>query len=559
MTFIENNISPHTEERKRIRSSTVSLFRKLLKIPRVAAVRLSSCKIKYNIFLFILFSIIFTSFQETGAQEVDERTKFNISGTMRFRSFYLERDIQTSRQTLTYPVYDIPSHYNYLYQTKLDNLAASYSAEDRFRKPVPKNKDAINYFDSRALLNLEFATSKYLDGMIGLIIGDIPFGGRGIDPNTNSRDPYITGPGSGGEAGQSAGTNIQTNQLYMNFKLPEQELSMRVGIQLFSSIQGRVFLSTGAGAQMTKDFKSDKIGIEAGWVRARERVFSDLDSNGFSDRNKQSVNVFFWKVKSSKISTLKNELYSYYSYDSDPSDVNSETGNLYWHGLFNEFSYKKFNIIFHGIYNHGKVWTGNSVNTADNQNAAFLLSRKNISGYLWDFQASYFMNSNVNFNIMGIGTSGRPGYDSDGVHGSFKGSGYRTLAPGYAISNLAIDFIGGYALFNARNMSGLAEYGAFANIIIYGPLQLTAGYYQLYASKAPRLSVNRDYNSLYGNRSGTYLGDEVNLNLKWSVFSELQLIFRSGIFRASRAYYAINDFNHGKFAKEAFISAEYKF
>ncbi|HNH09929.1 MAG TPA: hypothetical protein PK683_15645, partial [Leptospiraceae bacterium] len=61
------------------------------------------------------------------------------------------------------------------------------------------------------------------------------------------------------------------------------------------------------------------------------------------------------------------------------------------------------------------------------------------------------------------------------------------------------------------------------------------------------------------NKSGTYLGDEVNLNLKWSVFSELQLIFRSGIFRASRAYYAINDFNHGKFAKEAFISAEYKF
>ena len=79
--------------------------------------------------IIVLFTIILFTASGISAQEVDERTKFNISGTMRFRSFYLERDIQTSRQTLNYPVYDIPSHYSYLYQTKLDNLAASYSVQ----------------------------------------------------------------------------------------------------------------------------------------------------------------------------------------------------------------------------------------------------------------------------------------------------------------------------------------------------------------------------------------------------------------------------------------------
>ncbi len=509
-------------------------------------------------FLTILFLLLGSAIF---SQDNEQGTKFNLTGSMRFRGLALSRDILTSRINSNSVSNDIEGSYKQIssniynnYQSQFNNVITGNPST------ISKRRENLNYIDSRVLLNLEFITSQYFDGVLGVQVGDVPFGGRGLitsGANPNIRDPYILGGGSGGESGQANPINIQTNLMYLNFRLRNYDFYTRAGIQLFSSQQGRVFFASGAGLLINKDFKEQKYSLEGGWIRTRERSISDLDNNGFTDRDK-NINVFFGKLRLYKFNNLKNELYAYTSYDNDISDPNRETGKLYWLGLFNEYTTSNFNIIVHGVYNHGKVKAMNKL--VDSTDTSVLQKENNykINGALGDIQFSYFYNNKVNFNTIVVGTTGRPGYDNDGVEGSYKNKGYRTLSPGFAVSNLAIDFTGGYALFSAKNMSGLYEFGGFSNIVL-GPVQLTLGYYRLHASMAPRLGVNRDFNSLMGKHSSTYLGDEYNFNLRWNVFIDFQLIFRSGIFFPKDGLRAIFDFNGGSYIQEAFLSGEYKF
>lgn len=518
-------------------------------------------QIKKIVFVVSFLTIYFSGFKIYSQDSGEQGTKFNLTGTMRFRAFGLSRDTPTTRLTSSAFTNDIAGTYNTLTQAYYDNLLTDYNrtllGQNRLRS---KRKESLNYMDSRLFLNMDFITSQYFDGVVGITVGDIPFGGRGLSPsgnNTNILDSYTQGPGSGGETGQAIPINIQTSLLYLNFRMRNYNFLSRFGVQLFSSPQGRVFFATGAGILMNKDFKEDKFSIEGGWIRTRERSIADLDNNGFNDK-RRNINVLFAKIKIYKVNNMKNEIYSYTSLDNDNSDVNREVGNLFWHGIFNEFTLSSFNFIAHGVINHGKVSTVNSIVDKDADIIIQKQTKYNINGALGDLQATYFYNNKLNFNAIVIGTTGRPGYDKDGVESSYKNSGYRTLSPGFAISNLGIDFTGGYALFNARNMSGLVEYGSFANYIL-GPVQLTFGYYQLHASRAPRLSVNREYNSLLNRSSSTYLGDEFNFNLRWNVFIDFQILFRSGIFFPKNGIRALYDFNGGSFLQEAFVSGEYKF
>jgi hypothetical protein len=510
----------------------------------------------YSLIIFISFSISITA-QDSG------QTKFNLTGSTRFRLFDLNRDIPLKRTTSTFPVYDYPTYYNYLGQQNYTLMQNEVNARLQGKPTTlsPK-KESNNYMDSRVLLNLEFATSQNFDGVVGVQVGDVTYGGRGISPkgpNANNSDPYLVGSGSGGELQQTAGVNLQMNLMYVNYRIRKEKFYTRIGIQLFSSAQGRVMFSTGAGILANKDFVDNKISIESGLIKARERSLSDIDSNGFNDKNKLGVNIVYTKLKYYGFSFWKPEFYTYISSDTDITDVNQEKGNLFWHGLFNEFTKNKFLFIVHGIFNHGTV---SAVNFLKNSNAQDIYNKRNtyhINGAMWDLQLSYFLNGNYNFNLIAIGTTGRPGYDKDGMSGSYKGSGYRTLAPGFSVSNIAIDFTGGYALFNATNMSGLSEFGGFINAIMWGPFQFTLGYYQLYATRTPYIQVNRDFNPLFNNKASNYLGQEFNLNLRWSVFTEFQIIIRSGLFQAGSGLKAINDHSIGNYAREAFISGEYKF
>ncbi|MBP7282132.1 MAG: hypothetical protein KBA66_11175 [Leptospiraceae bacterium] len=507
-----------------------------------------------NIFLFLF--LICVSFLYS--QDVEQPTKFVISGSMRFRGFMLGRDTLLTRQNPVYPIYNPQLEFSDL-QTKNSKL---FNQELNARlagkqSTLSPQKENLNYFDSRALINFQFFTSQYFDGLVGLQFGDITFGGKQIS-NTDRNNPALVGHGTGGELGQTTPVNMRTNFLYLNFNLKKYDFTSRYGIQFFSSPQGRLVFAIGSGAHLTKGIPEYKMVLEGGWIRSRERSAADYDGNGFNEK-RQNVNVVYFKVKLTPFSGYKLELYNYSQSDNDQTDLFRETGSLFWYGILNEWNLGTFNISVHGIYNHGNLKALRTQRNLSEKEVYQERRNYNISGGLWDLIFSYSYNSQIKLNLIGIGTTGRPGYSKDGVPASYKGGGYRMLFSDFTISNIAIDFTGGYALFAANSMSGLYEVGSFANLIVWGPLELTVGYYHLYANKAPTLEINRDYNFLYGKHSSNFLGREYNFNVRWNVFSDFQLLFRSGYFEPGNGLKALNDSRIGSYIKEAFISAEYKF
>lgn len=492
------------------------------------------------------------------SDEPEQQRKFNITGTMRFRGFVLGRDTPLSRQNATYPYYNPPLEASALDSTNAKMLNTETAARLTGKPSTlsPKN-EKLNYYDTRVLLNFEFFTSQYFDGFAGVQIGDMTFGGSSVS-NSDRNNPSILGSGTGGEIGQQTPVNLRSNFLYINFKLKEYDFTSRYGIQFFSSALGRLVFAIGSGAVMTKGIPSYKLILEGGWIRTRERTAADLDGNGYNDK-RQNVNVTFLKAKFTPINGYSLELYNYTSVDNDQTDSFRETGNLYWWGVFNEWRYGTFTMMAHGIYNNGNLKALQSIRNANEQEVYQQRKDYTISGGLWDFQISYSYNPQIKLNLIGIGTTGRPGYSKDGVPANYKGGGYRTIFPDFSISNIAIDFTGGYALFSARNMTGLYEVGSFVNIIVPGPFELTVGYYHLYANRSPFIENNRDYNAFYDKQTSNFMGREYNLNLRWNVLSDFQLLFRSGYFETGSGLKALMDSRSGSYIKEAFITAEYKF
>jgi hypothetical protein len=507
---------------------------------------------RFFILLLILSSVII-------GQEEESATKLDFSGSLRVRAFDTSRDFLLTRKTPTYPILD-PSIENAKVATDIDALLAKEKTALEQAKPstISKSNENLRYYDTRFLYNMNFTTSKYIEGLWGMQVGDIPFGGKGLvltDPN--GYDPNKVGIGAGGEQGIASAVNVQTNFLYINFRVPEYNFQSKVGLQLFSSAQGRVLFTTGTGINAIKTIQFMKLTFEGGALKARDRSFSDGDSNGFYDKNLRNSNIYFAKVKYNQLKNYNAELYNYYFYDQDYSD--NETSKLNWTGSFNEFNIGNFSLILHGILNHGNV---TQIQTFRNEKGVATSYGRNqyfIKGALYDVQLSYRFNDKITAGLIGIGTTGRPGTEKDGVDGSLKHQGYRTLAPGFAISNIGIDFTGGYALFNGKSMSGINEYGAFTNILVYGPVQLTFGYYQLWASKAPEILINRNYNYQNGNISSTYMGEEINFNIRWNIFRDLQMIFRSGILKPGDGLRALLDTNNGSYIKEAFFTVEQRF
>ncbi|RHX92198.1 hypothetical protein [Leptospira stimsonii] len=499
------------------------------------------------------------------SQEIEEKTKLDFQGNYRVRGFNLGRDIFTTRQTAATP-YDKAA-----FKTE-DQAAQQAIADNEIAERLKGNpstlsprKEDISYFDTRMTVNMNFNTSKYFEALWGVQVGDITFGGKGFGQNSN------VGPGQGGEVGFSAPVNIQTTFLYLNFKLPEDAFSLRVGQQLFSSARGRVVFTPGTGVTINKDFRLWNTTIEAGWFVARQNAQLDLDKNTYADKNYIGTNIYFYEIKTSLLNNVKNELYSYFLDDTVNSidkttnakgnviALDSEVGQLFWHGLMTEINLSNFGFVVHGIYNHGKVHALDPYRDAAGNVLYNKYSKHNISGGMIDLQFSYRYSENLTFNLVGVGTTGRPGYDKDGTKANLKGGGYKTLLPGYSISNIANDFTGGYALFSGKDSSGLYEYGINGDIVVYGPLLLTLGYYRLYGTKSPYIENNRYFNFDNGYKTSAYFGQEFNINLRWNAFRDMQILMRSGYFIAGDGLKAYLDTKEGKILREFFVTAEHRF
>ncbi|TGK27989.1 hypothetical protein EHQ12_13940 [Leptospira gomenensis] len=514
-----------------------------------------------RLFCPILLLIPFALF----SQEIEEKTKLDFQGNYRVRGFNLGRDIYTFRQTPATP-YDrntFKTEEQQANQKILDN-----EISERLKgnpSTLSPQKEDISYFDTRMTVNMNFNTSKYLEALWGVQVGDITFGGKGFGQNST------TGPGQGGEAGFTSPVNIQTTFLYLNFKLPEDAFSLRVGQQLFSSPRGRVVFTPGTGITLNKDFRLWNTTIEAGWFVARQNAQLDLDKNTYADKNYLGTNIYFYEIKTSFFNNVKNELYSYFLDDTINSiekttnakgnviALDSEVGQLFWHGLMTEINLSNFGFVIHGIYNHGKVQSLAPYRDAAGNVLYNRYDRHTISGGMADLQFSYRYSENLTFNLVGVGSTGRPGYDKDGTKANLRGGGYKTLLPGYSVSNIANDFTGGYALFSAKDSSGLYEYGINGDFVVYGPLLLTLGYYRLYGTKSPYIENNRYFNAENGYKTSAFFGHEININLRWNAFRDMQILMRSGYFVAGDGLRAYLDTTHGKILREFFITAEHRF
>jgi len=505
------------------------------------------------------------------SQEEESGTQLDFSGSFRTRGFLLGRDMPLGRETPTDPVFD----------KKQEEIARNQEIteiiqeeEKRFLQGLPsrrtQNKENLNFYDTRFLFNMNFATSRYVDGLWGMQVGDITFGSRGIPapaptgtqpdiviPGPRNLNPNTTGPVSGGELNTPSAVNVRTNFLFMNFKLPESGFQTRVGLQLFTSPGGRVLFATGTGINLMKSFRFLRLTLDTGGLRARERSLLDTDNNGFADRNVASSNIGYMKIKMDYFRNWKPEFYSYGLFDSDRT--NNEIGELYWHGFYNEFNYSDLSFVIHGVLNTGRLYQFRPIRDERGNPIFFRNNRHFIKGGLYDLSVTYRIDDTTNISFVAIGTTGRPGSEIDGVDASLKGNGYRHLAPGYAISNIGIDFTGGYALFSAEETSGLNQFGLNYTFLAFGRYQIQLGYFQLYSSLPPRIENNRNFTREAGYNTSTYFGHEYNLNFRWNIFRDLQLIFRSGHFVAGDGLYTLFDTRKGKFIREAFITLEHRF
>lgn len=509
-----------------------------------------------QIFYFIIFLCSLSLYSQ---ESESQRTTLNFNGSFRVRALNVGRDMILQRQTPTTPISDLEAEN----QSRINNQSTQISQDlERRRLGQPsqlsQRKEDISSYDTRFLYNMSFATGKYVEGVWGMQVGDVQFGGRGLSPaGPDGFDPRVIGPSSGGEKGRAAAVNVQTNFLFLNFRIPESGLFIKVGQQLFSSVQGRVMFSTGTGVSVIKNFQFLRMTFEGGVLRARDQSFLDVDKNGFADRNYQNSNIYYQKYKTEYFRNVKNELYNYFLDDNDRSD--SETAQLSWTGLHNEFNFREFSFVVHGIFNAGIVKKRTPILDRNQQTIFSQNQRHFVKGGLYDFQISYRMTESLNLNLILVGTTGRPGYDKNGTEANLKGNGYRTLSPGFSLSNVAVDFTGGYALFNGASFSGLNQYGTFANIIAFGPYQFTVGYYQLWANKSPEIKINRDFNEANGFRASAYLGQEYNLNIRFNVTSDFQILFRSGYFIGGDGLSVLLDTRQGRIFREAFVTFEHRF
>jgi hypothetical protein len=538
------------------------------KVNRRLFSRNSILKIAFNLFIFTL---IFLSPVVLDAQESESGTKLEFSGSFRTRGFWLGRDSALERRTPNTPVQSPEIEQNLRNQEVQDIID---DETERLKLGLPsgrtQKKENLNIYDTRFLFNMNFATSKYVDGLWGMQVGDINFGSRGLPqpgpggnepnivrPGPTRLNPNTTGPVAGGELNTISAVNVRTNFLFMNFNLPESGFQARVGLQLFSSPGGRVLFATGTGINMMKTFQFLRLTLNTGALRARERSLLDTDNNGFADKNVASNNIGYAKLKMDYFRNYKPEIYSYGFFDNDRT--NDEVGELYWHGFYNEFNYSNFSFVIHGVLNTGVVRQFRPVLDADGDTIYNMDNRHFIKGGLYDLSVTYRIDDTTNVSLVGIGTTGRPGFDVDGVEANLKANGYRHLAPGYAISNIGIDFTGGYQLFFADQTSGLNQYGVNYTFVTFGKYQIQLGYFQMYSTLSPRIENNRVFNQANGYNTSTYFGHEYNLNLRWNIFRDLTLIFRSGHFVAGDGLYALFDERDGSFIREAFVTLEHRF
>ena len=143
-------------------------------------------------------------------------------------------------------------------------------ANSNYHERKDRNDDSF-IARSRVRTQINFITSEYLQGVLMFEIGDLDWGRGGT-----------SGRGSGGGL-DADGVNVETKRAYIDWIIPETEVSVRMGIQGLKLPSGPlgspVFDSDVAGIVVSSPI-TDMISVTGFWIRPFNQYLNDSEVSG---------------------------------------------------------------------------------------------------------------------------------------------------------------------------------------------------------------------------------------------------------------------------------------
>ena len=157
------------------------------------------------------------------------------------------------------------------------DFAFGWAVNSNFYNNRGEHRDDDNFIArQRIRTQINFIASEYLQGVLMFEIGDIDWG---RDDNGKN------GPGSGGGL-DADGVNVETKRAYLDWIIPNTEISVRMGIQgvslpMANGYCNPVFSADVAGIVINTPI-TDMVGVTAFWLRPFNRNLNDAnDDRGF--------------------------------------------------------------------------------------------------------------------------------------------------------------------------------------------------------------------------------------------------------------------------------------
>ncbi len=161
------------------------------------------------------------------------------------------------------------------------DFAFGWAANTNFHNNREGHRDDDNFIArQRIRTQINFITSEYLQGVLMFEIGDIDWGHGG--DNANSK----VGQGSGGNL-DADGVNVETKRAYLDWIIPNTEVSVRMGIQgvslpMANGYCNPVFSADVAGIVVNVPV-NDMFGVTAFWLRPFNTNLNDGADNYLND------------------------------------------------------------------------------------------------------------------------------------------------------------------------------------------------------------------------------------------------------------------------------------
>ena len=170
------------------------------------------------------------------------------------------------------------------------DFAFGWADNTNFRNNRDGNRDDdIFIARQRIRTQVNFIASEYLQGVLMFEIGDINWGNEGDNPRAKN------GPGSGGGL-DADGVNVETKRAYLDWIIPNTDVSVRMGIQgvslpMANGYSNPVFSADVAGIVVNAPI-TDMVGVTAFWLRPFNRNLNDGSTAGSPNYFDDEMDMF---------------------------------------------------------------------------------------------------------------------------------------------------------------------------------------------------------------------------------------------------------------------------